>query len=197
MEGSGCYYEVKMLLLTKSLPQIKIKDNGNLGNESDYLSLHFEDGKCPVWPDDSATSLVAQNPVALDNSLYSYKYEVSYAANVNGSEWMFYIEPFIPWPVLEENDKPLQYSLLLTQEFICNPPCLHGGRCSSTFPNTCECTDAGYQGDRCEDCKFFVFSFCLITLFISPVQPYLRSPWEMRWREYMPVRRGMGGRNLH
>ena len=60
------------------------------------------------------------------------------------------IQSLIPYSIMEDSDSIISYSLQIYQEFLCIPGCLNNGTCSTLFPNTCDCTEAGYKGDRCE-----------------------------------------------
>ena len=117
----------------------------------DYLTVCCREDSCPNWPTPDSHTLVSSiyEPV-INSTKYSIEYQMQYTSYQNGSEWFMYIEPLIECPSNVTVCSTLSYSLLITQEFICEPPCQNGGSCSPNLPNTCECTYAGYSGDRCE-----------------------------------------------
>lgn len=132
--------------------QLKIKDNGNLSNYEDYIISYVDENNCPAsYPNVNSDSIVISQAFARDSSsLYAYQYNISHTSYANGSSWIMNIQSLIPYSIMEDSDSIISYSLQIYQEFLCIPGCLNNGTCSTLFPNTCDCTEAGYKGDRCE-----------------------------------------------
>lgn len=134
--------------------QLKIKDNGELGNYENYVISYVEEDVCPSFSPSNDSIVISQSYERDSSSLYAYQYNISHTSLSNGSHWIMFIESLIPNSQMHYDDNPIPYSLQVFQDFICIPACLNGGTCSKKFPNTCDCTAAGYMGDRCELRKF-------------------------------------------